>query len=123
MKHNEYVEHQDMKMYCATNQFTELMFLWPHNKPHGVHGLDKNYCMLFDPKLGNDKYAIHHISCDCTSCTSIIDQPWITGFTEQQQNCYQTVQYCRYCPELGSFNNWNILKLSHKATSSDKLTK
>ena len=51
VQNNEYVEHQDVKMYCATNQFPELMFLWPHNNPHDVRRLGKHYCMTFDPKL------------------------------------------------------------------------
>ena len=51
MQNNEYVEHQDVKMYCATNQFPELMFLWPHNNPHDVRRLGKHYFMPFDPKL------------------------------------------------------------------------
>ena len=51
MEHNKDIEHQEAKIYCAINQFTELKFLGPHNKPHGVRGLCKNYHMRFDPKL------------------------------------------------------------------------
>ena len=37
-QHNKYVDHQDAKMYCAENQYPELQFIGPHNKPHGVRG-------------------------------------------------------------------------------------
>ena len=67
-------------MYCATNQFTQLnFFLGPHNKPHGVRGLCKHYHMCFGPKQVQVTCAIHCILCDCTSYTSIIDQPWVSG--------------------------------------------
>ena len=75
MQHNKDVEHQDVKINFATNQFPELKFLGPHNKPHGVRGLGKNYYKCFDPKLGHGRYAIRPIPCACTSCTSILDQP------------------------------------------------
>ena len=80
VQHNKYVENQDVKMYCETNQFTELKFLGPHNKPHGACGLGKNYHMRFNPKLGHGEYVIHHTPCACTLCTSSIEQPWIKGF-------------------------------------------
>ena len=67
-------------MYCATKQFPELKFLGPQNKPNGVHGLGKNHHMRFDPKLGHGTYAIRFTPCACTSCTSILDQPWVPGF-------------------------------------------
>ena len=40
----------------------------------------------------------------------------------QQPHC-QPIQYCTYWPLLDSFNNWNILKLSHKATFSEEIDK
>ena len=88
MQHNKYVEHQEVKIYCATNQFTELNFIEPHNKPHGIGGLGKNYHIRFYPELGHGTYAIHHIPCDCTFCTYTIDQPWITGFPAKKQARY-----------------------------------
>ena len=61
---NKYFKHQDVKIYCATNQFPELNFLGPHNKPHSIHRYGKNYHMRFDNKLGHGTYAIHCIPCD-----------------------------------------------------------
>ena len=49
----------------------------------------------------------------------MIDQPWITGIIEQQQPRYQPVKECTYWPVLGSFNNWNILQLIYRATTSE----
>ena len=62
LQHNRYVEHQGVKMCCDTNQFPELKFLGPHKKPHGVHGLVKNYHIHFDTKLGDVTYKIRCIS-------------------------------------------------------------
>ena len=36
-----------------------------------------------------------------------------------KQDCYKPVTKCTYWPVLGSFNNWNIIELSSKSTSSD----
>ena len=60
------------------------------------------------------------ISCACTSCNSILDQPRITGFPAHQHPCYKIVNSFTYWPVLGFFNSCNILKLSHKATSSEE---
>ena len=79
--------------------------------------------MCFDPKIGYVTYGICRIPCACTLCTSIIDQPWITGFQEQQQYRYQPVKECTYRTVLCSSSNVNILKLSHKATSSEEIDK
>ena len=57
MQHNKYVEHQDVNIYCATNQFPELKFLGPQKKPHGVSGLGKNYNIRFDTKLGHMEHV------------------------------------------------------------------
>ena len=67
MQHNKNVGHQDVKMYSATNHFTELNFLGTHNKPHGLRGLGKQYNMHFDTKLGHFTYKIRRIPCDCPS--------------------------------------------------------
>ena len=110
-------------MYLTSNQFPELKFLGTHSKPHGVSGIDKNYNMRFDPKLVHGTYAIHLIHRDCNSCTYSLDQPWIKGFTENQQPRYQPIKDLTYWPVLGSFDNWNIIKLSHKATSGEEIDK
>ena len=38
---NADVEHQYVKLYCNTSQFTELSFCCPYSKPHGVKVLSK----------------------------------------------------------------------------------
>ena len=58
MKHNKDVYHEDVKMYCAINQFPEFKFLGQHKKTHGVRGLGKYYNMRFDTKLGYGTCAI-----------------------------------------------------------------
>ena len=73
VQHNKYVEHQDMKMYCDTNQFSELHFLGTHNKPHGVHVLVKHYHMYFFTKLLHVTHEIFRIPSACNLCTSIIE--------------------------------------------------
>ena len=46
-------------------------------------------------------------------------KPWIPGLTPEKQPRYRPVIDCSYWPVLGSFNNWNIITLSHKATTSE----
>ena len=86
MKHNKDVEHQDVKMYCSTNHFPRFQFFGPHNKPHFVRGLVEHYRMCFYPKIGHGTCAIRRIPFYCTLCTSIIEQPWVTGIPSQQQH-------------------------------------
>ena len=50
---------------------------------------------------------------------SLLDKPWVTGFTPQQQPPYQPVTYFTYWAVIGSFNNWNIITLSNKDTTSE----
>ena len=123
VQHNKDVKHQDVKMYCAENQFPELKFLGPHKKPHDVHGLGKHYHMCFNIKLGHCTYTIFFINCACTQCTYSLDQTYISGLPAQKQTRYQPIKYFTYRPVLGSFNNWIIIKLSHKATSSEEIDK
>ena len=47
------VAHQDMIIYCNTNQLPELPFCGPYSKRHGARGSSKNYNLRFDPRLGN----------------------------------------------------------------------
>ena len=63
--------------------------------------------------------AILHIPCDCVACTSILDKTWISGIQPEKQERYKPVTKCSYWPLLGSFKNWNIIKLSQKSTSYD----
>ena len=108
------MELKDVKMFCNTNQFPELIFYGPHYRPHEERGLNKHYNLRFDPKLGMGVYAIICIPCACVSCTSMLYKPWISDIQPEQP-----VTKCTYWPVLGSFNNWNIIKLSQKSTSYD----
>ena len=76
---NSDAAHQDVKMYCNTNQFPELPFCGPHSKTHSTRGLSKYYHLRFDPKLGNGVCAILRIRCDCVACTSMLDKYWMYG--------------------------------------------
>ena len=42
---------------------------------------------------------------------------------EHKQPCYQNVKDCTYWTVFGYFNNWNVIKLSQKATFSDDIYK
>ena len=74
--------------------------------------------MCFGPKLGHRTCAICCTPYDFPPLAFMIDKPWVTGITEHQQPLYQPIKDCTYWPVLGSFNNWNILQLSHNATTS-----
>ena len=50
----------------------------------------------------------------------MLDKAWISGIPSDKQYCYKPVTKCTYWPVLWAFNNWNIIKLSSKSTSSDK---
>ena len=106
-------------MYCKTNQFPELSFYGTHSKPHGARGLSKHYNLRFDTKIGMGVREILRIPCACVACTSMLDKPWISDIQPEKKERYKPVTNCTYCPVLGSFNNWNIIKLSQKSTSSD----
>ena len=41
------------------------------------------------------------------------------GIPSDKQERYKPVTKCSYFPVLGSFNDWNIIELSQKSTSSD----
>ena len=72
---NSVVELEDVKMYCNTNQFPELLFSGTYSKPHGEIGLRKHYHLRFDPKLGMGVCAILLIPCACVACKSMLDKP------------------------------------------------
>ena len=85
----------------------------------GARGLGKNYHLRFDPKLAMGECAIIRIPCACVVCTSMLDKPWISGIPSDKQDLYKPVTNRTYWPVLGYFNNWNIILLSSKSTSSD----
>ena len=76
---NTDVAHKDVKMYCDTNQFPTLPFCVSHPKLHGARGLGKHYHLRFDPNIGHGICANLSIPCACVACTSMLDQPWISG--------------------------------------------
>ena len=76
---NADVAQKDVKIYSETNQFPALPFCGSHTKPHGARGFSKHYHLRFDPKLGRGICAILHILCDCVTCTSMLEKPWIYG--------------------------------------------
>ena len=116
---NSTVELKDVEIYCNINQFPALPFCGPHSKPHGARGLIKHYHLRFDPKLGMGVCAILRIPCACVACTLMLYKPWISGISSDKQELYKPVTKCTYWPVLGDFNNWNIIQLSSKSTSSD----
>ena len=103
-------------MYCDTNQFPTLSFYVPYPKPHGSRILIKHYHLRFDTKLGHGICAIFHIPCSFVACTSILDQPWISGISSKKQARYQLVTDCTYWPVLGSCKNWNIIHITPKSS-------
>ena len=52
-------------------------------------------------------------------CTSMLYKPWIYGISSDKKELYKPVTKFTYWPLLVSFNNWNIIQLSPKSTSSD----
>ena len=54
--------------------------------------------------------------CARVACTSMLDQPWISGIPSKKQALYQNVTNFTYWPVLGSYNNWNIIELTPKST-------
>ena len=49
----------------------------------------------------------------------MLDKPWIYGIPSEKKESYKPVTNCTYWLVLGSLNNWNIIQLSQKSTSSD----
>ena len=94
--------------------------MWSTQKPHGVRGLSKHYHIQFNTKLGHE---ILQIISAWDKCTYMLDKPWVTGLTPQQQSCYQPLHDFTYWPVLGCSNNWNIITLSYKTTTSEAFEK
>ena len=65
---NADAEHQDVRIYCNTNQFPALTFCGQHSKHHGAMGLSRHYHLRFYPKLGNGVRASLRIPCACVEC-------------------------------------------------------
>ena len=82
-------------------------------------GMSKNYHLHFDPGIFMGECAICRIPCACVACTSMLDKLWISGIPSDKQDRYKPVTKCTYWPVLRAFNNWNIIELSSKSTSSD----
>ena len=76
---NANIAHQDVIIYCNTNQFPALSFCVTHSKPHGARGLINHYHLSFDPKLVNGICTIHRIPCVYVACTSMLYKPCVSG--------------------------------------------
>ena len=116
---NAAIELKDVKMYFNTNKSPEIIFSGPHYKPRGARGLSKNYHFRFHPKLGMGVFAICRIPCACVACTLTLDKSRISGISSDTQERYKPVTKCTYWTVIESFNNWKIMQLSPKSTSSD----
>ena len=68
------VKHTLVKNSCATKIVPCISFFGPYVKPHGVWGLIKHYHIWLDPELSHEKYAIHHIACECVACVNMLDK-------------------------------------------------
>ena len=88
---NPDVVQKYVRIYCNTNQLPSLPFYGTHSTPHGARGLSKNNHLRFDPKIGNGVCAIICITCACVACASMIDKPWISGITSDEQERYKPV--------------------------------
>ena len=82
------------------------------------NGFCKHYHMCFYTKLGHVTCSIQHIPCACIKYKKVLENTWTLGVSPQQQPHYQTIKYWTYCPEFGSFNNWNISYFSNNKTCS-----
>ena len=113
------MQHTPEKTSCAKTQFPELPFCGQHAKHHGVQGLSKHYDLRLDTKFGHRTCEIWQIICACMTCANMLDKTWYDGVNPSKQTCYQPVVDCTYWPVLGSFNDWNIIQLFNKTTSSE----
>ena len=111
VQYNYDVSHKDVRIYCDTNKFQTLPFCGSHPKTHGARGLGKHYHIRLDPNIGHGICSIRGIPCDYVACTSMLDQPWISGFQSTKQARYQPVVNCTYWPVLFPCNNCNIIHL------------
>ena len=82
--------------------------------------MGKHYNLRFDQNLGHDICEIFRITYACVACTSMLDQPWISGIQSTKQARYQHVIICNYWPVLGPYNNWDIIHLTPKSTPSEE---
>ena len=113
------MSHISVKMSYATTQFPSFSFFSPHSKPHVVRGLSKHYYFRLDFKwvmsnLHYDKYPV-----SLQHALPFFYNPWAYGYDPTKQPCYQPVVGCKYWPELGSSNNWNIIRFNNKTTPSE----
>ena len=51
---------------------------------------------------------------------NMLDKNWSSGVSHVQQPQYKTVVDFKYCPVLGTFNNWNTIQFTNNCTSSEE---
>ena len=105
-----------MEIYFDTNQFPALPYCGPRPNNHRARGFINHYRLSFYPKLVLGICAIRRIPCACVACTSMLEKPWISVIPSKKQARYQPVTDFTYWTAFGSYNNWNIIELSHKST-------
>ena len=49
----------------------------------------------------------------------MLEKPWIPILAPKEQPCYRPLADLSCWLDLGSFNSWNIMTLSHKDTTSE----
>ena len=67
--------------------------------------------------------SIRRIPCACAASTYMLDKPCTPVLTPQKQPCIRPFTDFSYWPVPVSFNNWNIITLSQKATTSEAFYK
>ena len=75
--------------------------------------------MQFYSKLGLGICAIRRLFYVCDECIYMLDKTLDSWFDTKKQPRYQPVTNFSYWEVLGSFNNYNIITLAHRSTTSE----
>ena len=117
VKDNSDFYHKKLNFFVIQPSFHHCNFV-VHAKSYVSRGLINHHDIKFNTKLVHVICTILQIPCACYECKYMLDKPWVSGSPPQQQMRYQKVHDYTYWQLLGCFNNWNIIKLSHKSTTS-----
>ena len=63
-------------------------------------------------------YNSPYTMCGCSLYINV-GQTWGIRYSNREKEHYKSVTKCTYWPVLGAFNNWKIIELSSKSTSSE----